>query len=101
MRAGGGRQQLAVQPDPAADAVRARDEAGHLSPLSAPVTVTTLPPPPSCAVRSVVRQWSDGFVFRNAVIPPGGTVSLGLVATGTQLPEEITLNGGLCTVADE
>ncbi|NYH41556.1 chitodextrinase [Micromonospora jinlongensis] len=131
--------------------VQARDEAGHLSPLSAPVTVTTLPPPPSCAVRSVVRQWPDGFVAhlvventgatavdgwtmtwrfwasqqvrgiwgakvvdrlnnsylrvgntsRNAVIPPGGTVSLGLVATGTQLPEEITLNGGLCTVADE
>ncbi|MCG5470261.1 fibronectin type III domain-containing protein [Micromonospora sp. LAH09] len=131
--------------------VRARDEVGHLSPLSAPVTVTTLPPPPSCAVRSVVRQWSDGFVAhlvvtntgttavdgwtmtwrfwasqqvqgiwgakvvdrvnnsylrvantsRNAVIPPGGSVSLGLVATGTQLPEEITLNGGLCTVADE
>lgn len=130
--------------------VQARDEAGHLSPLSAPVTVTTLPPP-SCAVRSVVRQWPDGFVAhlvventgstaidgwtmtwrfwasqqvrgiwgakvvdrlnnsylrvgntsRNAVIPPGGTVSLGLVATGTQLPEEITLNGGLCTVADE
>ncbi|PYC70775.1 hypothetical protein C7C45_12850 [Micromonospora arborensis] len=131
--------------------VRARDEVGHLSPLSAPVTVTTLPPPPSCAVRSVVRQWADGFVAhlvvrntgtttvdgwtmtwrfwasqqvhgiwgakvvdrpnngylrvgntgRNAVIPPGGTVSLGLVASGTQLPEEITLNGGLCTVADE
>lgn len=131
--------------------VQARDEVGHLSPLSAPVTVTTLPPPPSCAVRSVVRQWSDGFVAhlvvtntgstavdgwtmtwrfwasqqvrgiwgakvvdrlnnsylrvantsRNAVIPPGGTVSLGLVATGTQPPEEITLNGGLCTVADE
>ncbi|MET8041964.1 cellulose binding domain-containing protein [Micromonospora sp. NPDC005215] len=131
--------------------VQARDEAGHLSPLSAPVTVTTLPPPPSCAVRSVVRQWSDGFVAhlvvtntgtttvdgwtmtwrfwasqqvhgiwgakvvdrlnnsylrvrntsRNAVIPPGGSVSLGLVATGTQLPEEITLNGGPCTVADE
>ncbi|MEU7918853.1 fibronectin type III domain-containing protein [Micromonospora zamorensis] len=131
--------------------VQARDEAGHLSPLSAPVTVTTLPPPPSCAVRSVVRQWPDGFVAhlvventgstaidgwtmtwrfwasqqvqgiwgakvvdrvnnsylrvastgRNAVIPPGGTVSLGLFATGTQLPEEITLNGGLCTVADE
>ncbi|WP_181562690.1 fibronectin type III domain-containing protein [Micromonospora noduli] len=131
--------------------VQARDEVGHLSPLSAPVTVTTLPPPPSCAVRSVVRQWPDGFVAhlvventgttaidgwtmtwrfwasqqvqgiwgakvvdrlnnsylrvrntgRNAVIPPGGTVSLGLVATGTQLPEEITLNGGLCTVADE
>ncbi|MCG5458291.1 fibronectin type III domain-containing protein [Micromonospora sp. PSH03] len=131
--------------------VRARDEVGHLSPLSAPVTVTTLPPPPSCAVRSVVRQWSDGFVAhlvventgttavdgwtmtwrfwasqqvhgiwgakvvdrvnnsylrvrdtgRNAVIPPGGTVSLRLVASGTQLPEEITLNGGLCTVADE
>ncbi|MBQ1019764.1 hypothetical protein KBX71_18105 [Micromonospora sp. D93] len=71
---------------------------------SAQVTVTTLPPPPSCAVRSVVRQWSDGFVAhtgRNAVIPPGGTVSLGLVASGTQLPEEVTLNGGLCTVADE
>ncbi|MET7672914.1 fibronectin type III domain-containing protein [Micromonospora luteifusca] len=131
--------------------VQARDEAGHLSPLSAPVTVATLPPPPSCAVRSVVRQWPDGFVAhlvventgstavdgwtmtwrfwagqqvqgiwgakvvdrpnnsylrvgntgRNAVIPPGGTVSLGLVATGTQLPEEITLNGGPCTVADE
>ncbi|WP_433650431.1 fibronectin type III domain-containing protein [Micromonospora zamorensis] len=131
--------------------VQARDEAGHLSPLSALVTVTTLPPPPSCAVRSVVRQWPDGFVAhlvventgstvidgwtmtwrfwaaqqvqgiwgakvvdrvnssylrvantgRNSVVPPGGTVSLGLVATGTQLPEEITLNGGLCTVADE
>lgn len=131
--------------------VRARDEVGNLSPLSAPVTVTTLPPPPSCAVRSAVRQWPDGFVAhlvventgttavegwtmtwrfwasqqvhgiwgatvvdrlnnsylrvrntgRNAVIPPGGTVSLGLVASGTQLPEEITLNGGLCTVADE
>ncbi|MEV0212145.1 fibronectin type III domain-containing protein [Micromonospora sp. ALFpr18c] len=40
--------------------VQARDEVGHLSPLSEPVTVTTLPPPPSCAVRSVVRQWSDG-----------------------------------------
>ncbi|MEU8082281.1 cellulose binding domain-containing protein [Micromonospora sp. NPDC049101] len=131
--------------------VQARDEVGNLSPLSAPVTVTTLPPPPSCAVRSVVRQWSDGFVAhlavqntgttaingwtmtwrfwagqqvqgiwgakvidrlnnsylrvgntgRNAVIPPGGTVSLGLVASGTQLPQEITLNGGLCVVADE
>ncbi|MGC4866315.1 hypothetical protein ACLQ3B_12890 [Micromonospora sp. DT53] len=32
---------------------------------------------------------------------PGGTVSLGLVASGTQLPEEVTLNGGLCVVADE
>ncbi|MFJ6167077.1 fibronectin type III domain-containing protein [Micromonospora orduensis] len=131
--------------------VQARDEAGHLSPLSAPVTVTTLPPPPSCAVRSVVRQWSDGFVAHlvventgsttvdgwtmtwrfwasqklnglwgaevvdrpvnsylrvrnaryNAVIPPGGTVSLGVVATGTQLPEEVTLNGGVCVVAEE
>ncbi|RAO51409.1 Chitinase [Micromonospora saelicesensis] len=130
--------------------VQARDEVGHLSPLSAPVTVTTLPPPPTCSVRSTVGQWPDGFVARlqvtntgstaidgwtmrwrfyagqqlrslwgaevvdrdssylrvrnvryNAVIPPGGTVSLGLVATGTQLPEEITLNGGLCTVADE
>ncbi|WP_198041527.1 cellulose binding domain-containing protein [Micromonospora chokoriensis] len=131
--------------------VQARDEVGHLSPLSAPVTVTTLPPPPSCAVRSVVRQWSDGFVAHlvvkntgttaidgwtmtwrfwasqqvhgiwgakvvdrvnnsylrvrntghNAVIPPGGSVSLGLVASGTQLPQEITLNGGLCVVADE
>ncbi|WP_444947325.1 fibronectin type III domain-containing protein [Micromonospora ureilytica] len=85
--------------------VQARDEVGHLSPLSAPVRVTTLPPPPpSCAVRSVVRQWSDGFVAhtgRNPVIPPGGTVSLGIVASGTQLPEEVTLNGGLCTVADE
>ncbi|MEU8329256.1 fibronectin type III domain-containing protein [Micromonospora sp. NPDC048839] len=131
--------------------VRARDEVGLLSPLSAPVTVTTLPPPPSCSVRSDVRQWSDGFVAhlavkntgttaingwtmtwrfwasqqvhgiwgakfvdrpnygllrvgntgRNAVIPPGGTVSLGLVASGTQLPQEITLNGGLCVVADE
>ncbi|MEU8153033.1 cellulose binding domain-containing protein [Micromonospora sp. NPDC048986] len=131
--------------------VQARDEVGQLSPLSAPVTVTTLPPPPSCAVRSVVRQWPDGFVAhlvvqntgttavdgwtmtwrfwasqqvhgiwgakvvdrlnnsylrvrntgRNAVIPPGGTVSLGLVASGTQLPEEVTLNGGLCAVADE
>ncbi|WP_327040805.1 cellulose binding domain-containing protein [Micromonospora ureilytica] len=131
--------------------VQARDEVGHLSPLSAPVTVTTLPPPPTCAVRSVVRQWSDGFVAhlvventgttaidgwtmtwrfwasqqvhgiwgativdrlnnsylrvrntgRNAGIPPGGAVSLGLVASGTQLPEEVTLNGGTCTVADE
>lgn len=130
--------------------VQARDEVGHLSPLSAPVTVTTLPPPPTCSVRSTVGQWPDGFVARlqvtntgsttidgwtmrwrfyagqqlrslwgaevvdrdssylrvrnvryNAVIPPGGTVSLSLVATGTQLPEEITLNGGLCTVADE
>ncbi|MDG4757569.1 cellulose binding domain-containing protein [Micromonospora sp. WMMD710] len=131
--------------------VQARDEVGHLSPLSEPVTVTTLPPPPSCAVRSVVRQWSDGFVAHlavtntgstavdgwtmtwrfwaaqqlhglwgaevvdrlnnsflrvrnasyNAVIPPGGTVSLGIVATGTQLPEEVTLNGGLCVAADE
>ncbi|MEU8211961.1 cellulose binding domain-containing protein [Micromonospora sp. NPDC049044] len=131
--------------------VRARDEAGHLSPLSAPVTVTTLPPPPSCAVRSTVRQWSDGFAAtlvventgttavdgwtmtwrfwasqqvrgiwgatvvdrpnngylrvrntaRNALVPPGGSVSLGLVATGTQLPQEVTLNGGLCVVADE
>ncbi|MFG3643769.1 fibronectin type III domain-containing protein [Micromonospora sp. NPDC047762] len=130
--------------------VRARDEVGLLSALSAPVTVTTLPPPPSCAVRSIVGQWPDAFVARLAVtntgptaidgwtmrwrfyagqqlrslwgaevvdrdssylrvrnvrhdklIPPGGTVSVGLVATGTQLPEEITLNGGLCTVADE
>ncbi|MFJ2085752.1 fibronectin type III domain-containing protein [Micromonospora chokoriensis] len=131
--------------------VRARDEVGLLSPLSAPITVTTLPPPPSCEVRSVVRQWSDGFVAhltvkntgttavdgwtmtwrfwdsqqvhgiwgakvidrlhnsylrvgntgRNAVIPPGGSVSLGLVASGTQLPQEVTLNGGLCVVADE
>ncbi|MGW3888041.1 fibronectin type III domain-containing protein [Micromonospora chokoriensis] len=131
--------------------VQARDEVGHLSPLSAPVTVTTLPPPPSCEVRSVVRQWSDGFVAhltvkntgttavdgwtmtwrfwasqqvhgiwgaqvidrlnnsylrvgntgRNAVIPPGGSVSLGIVASGTQLPQEVTLNGGLCVVADE
>ncbi|MBM0231388.1 cellulose binding domain-containing protein [Micromonospora sp. STR1_7] len=131
--------------------VQARDEAGHLSPLSEPVTVTTLPPPPSCAVRSVVRQWSDGFVAHlvvgntgsttvdgwtmtwrfwasqelrglwgaemvdrlhnsflrvrnasyNAVIPPGGSVSLGIIATGTQLPEEVTLNGGTCVVADE
>ncbi|MFF0155433.1 fibronectin type III domain-containing protein [Micromonospora sp. NPDC005203] len=131
--------------------VRARDEVGNLSPLSAPVTVTTLPPPPSCSVRSDVRQWPDGFVAhlavkntgttaingwtmtwrfwasqqvhgiwgakvvdrpnnsylrvgntgRNAVLPPGGTVSLALVASGTQLPQEITLNGGLCVVADE
>lgn len=131
--------------------VRARDEVGLLSPLSAPITVTTLPPPPSCEVRSVVRQWSDGFVAhltvrntgttavdgwtmtwrfwasqqvhgiwgarvvdrptnsylrvgntgRNAVIPPGGSVSLGLVASGTQLPQEVTLNGGVCQVADE
>ncbi|MGI5520426.1 cellulose binding domain-containing protein [Micromonospora sp. CA-259024] len=131
--------------------VQARDEAGHLSPLSEPVTVTTLPPPPTCAVRSVVRQWSDGFVAHlvventgsaavdgwtmtwrfwasqqlhglwgakvvdrpsnsflrvrdasyNALIAPGGTVSLGFVATGTQLPEEVTLNGGTCVVADE
>ncbi|SCF11197.1 fibronectin type III domain-containing protein [Micromonospora chokoriensis] len=131
--------------------VRARDEVGLLSPLSAPITVTTLPPPPSCEVRSVARQWSDGFVAhltvtntgttavdgwtmtwrfwasqqvhgiwgakvidrptnsylrvgntgRNAVIPPGGSVSLGLVASGTQLPQEVTLNGGLCEVADE
>jgi chitodextrinase len=42
--------------------VQARDEAGHNSPFSEPVTVTTLPPPPSCAVRSVTRQWSDGLV---------------------------------------
>ncbi|MEU1588211.1 fibronectin type III domain-containing protein [Micromonospora sp. NPDC005710] len=131
--------------------VRARDEVGLLSPLSAPTTVTTLPPPPSCTVRSVVGQWSDGFVAgltitntgttavngwtmtwrfwasqqvhgiwgakvvdrlnnsylrvgdtaRNAMIPAGGSVSLGLVASGTQLPEEVTLNGGLCVVADE
>ncbi|MET8527376.1 fibronectin type III domain-containing protein [Micromonospora sp. NPDC005172] len=131
--------------------VRARDEAGNWSPLSPPVTVTTLPPPPSCAVRTVVRQWSDGFVAylaventgttavngwtmtwrfwasqqvralwgaqvvdrpdnsylrvrntsHNALIRPGGTVSLGVIASGTQLPEEITLNGGVCVAADE
>ncbi|WP_435205619.1 fibronectin type III domain-containing protein [Micromonospora sp. bgisy143] len=131
--------------------VRARDEAGNWSALSPPVTVTTLPPPPSCAVRTVVRQWPDGFVAylaventgttavngwtmtwrfwasqevralwgaqvvdrpnnsylrvrntsHNAVIRPGGTVSLGIVATGTQLPEEVTLNGGVCVAADE
>ncbi|MET8093256.1 cellulose binding domain-containing protein [Micromonospora sp. NPDC005220] len=130
--------------------VQARDEAGHLSPLSVPVTVTTLPPPPSCAVRSTVAQWPDGLVARllvtntgstaidgwtmrwrfyagqqlrslwgaevvdrdssylrvrnvrhNALIPPGGTVSLGFVATGSQTPEEVTLNGGVCVVAAE
>ncbi|MFC7712347.1 fibronectin type III domain-containing protein [Micromonospora lupini] len=131
--------------------VRARDEAGNWSALSPPVTVTTLPPPPSCAVRTVVRQRSGRFVAyvsvsntgttavngwtmtwrfwasqelralwgaqvvdrpnngylrvrntgHNAVIRPGGTVSLGVVATGTQLPEEVTLNGGTCVVADE
>ncbi|GLZ61448.1 cellulose binding domain-containing protein [Micromonospora sp. NBRC 107095] len=130
--------------------VQARDEAGHLSPLSVPVTVTTLPPPPSCTVRSTVGQWPDGLVARllvtntgttavdgwtmrwrfyaaqqlrslwgaevvdrdssylrvrnvrhNALIPPGGTVSLGFVATGSQPPEEVTLNGGMCTVAAE
>ncbi|MFI6781543.1 cellulose binding domain-containing protein [Micromonospora sp. NPDC050276] len=130
--------------------VQARDEAGHLSPLSEPVTVTTLPPPPSCTVRSTVGQWPDGFVARlavtntgptaidgwtmrwrfyagqqlrslwgaevvdrdssylrvrnaryNALIPPGGTVSLGVVATGSQAPEEVTVNGGVCVVADE
>ncbi|MFG1883334.1 fibronectin type III domain-containing protein [Micromonospora sp. NPDC049102] len=131
--------------------VRARDEAGNWSALSPPVTVTTLPPPPSCAVRTVVRQWSDGFVAylaventgttavngwtmtwrfwasqqvralwgaqvvdrpdnsylrvrntsHNALIRPGGTVSLGVIASGTQLPEEITLNGGVCVAADE
>ncbi|WP_433533990.1 fibronectin type III domain-containing protein [Micromonospora sp. CA-249363] len=131
--------------------VRARDEAGNWSALSPPVTVTTLPPPPSCEVRTVVRQWPDGFVAylaientgttavdgwtmtwrfwasqevralwgaqvvdrpnnsylrvrntsHNAVIRPGGTVLLGIIATGTQLPEEITLNGGVCAAADE
>ncbi|MET8086688.1 cellulose binding domain-containing protein [Micromonospora sp. NPDC005237] len=131
--------------------VRARDEAGNWSALSPPVTVTTLPPPPSCAVHTVVRQRSDGFVAylaventgttavngwtmtwrfwasqelralwgaqvvdrpnnsylrvrntgHNAVIRPGGTVSLGVVATGTQVPEEVTLNGGICVVADK
>ncbi|WP_433308447.1 cellulose binding domain-containing protein [Micromonospora sp. CA-269861] len=130
--------------------VQARDEAGHLSPLSASVTVTTLPPPPSCSVRSTVGQWSDGFVARlavtntgttpidgwtmrwrfyagqqlrslwgaevvdrdssylrvrdvrhNALIPPGGTVSLGVVASGSQTPQEVTVNGGVCAVADE
>ncbi|MEV4822296.1 fibronectin type III domain-containing protein [Micromonospora sp. NPDC049274] len=130
--------------------VRARDEAGNWSALSPPVTVTTLAPPPSCAVRTVVRQRSGGFAAylsventgttavngwtmtwrfwasqelralwgaqvvdrpnnsylrvrntgHNAVIRPGGAVSLGVVATGTQLPEELTLNGGVCVVAD-
>ncbi len=80
--------------------VQARDEAGHLSPLSEPVTVTTLPPPPSCAVRdsSYLRVRN---VRHNALIPPGGTVSLGFVATGAQAPEEVTLNGGVCVVAAE
>ncbi|MBM0278163.1 fibronectin type III domain-containing protein [Micromonospora tarensis] len=130
--------------------VQARDEAGQLSELSEPVTVTTLPPPPSCAVRSVLGQWPDGFVARlavtntgptpidgwtmrwrfyagqqlrslwgaevvdrdssylrvrdvrhNGLIPPGGTVSLGVVASGSQTPQEVTLNGGVCVVADE
>ncbi|MEU8422809.1 cellulose binding domain-containing protein [Micromonospora sp. NPDC048835] len=130
--------------------VRARDEVGLLSPLSAPVTVTTLPPPPSCAVRSIVGQWPDGFVAQlavtntgptpidgwtmswrfyagqklrslwgaelvdrdssylrvrnlrhNRLIPPGGTVSLGVAASGAQAPQEVSVNGGLCTVADE
>lgn len=130
--------------------VQARDEAGHLSPLSEPVTVTTLPPPPTCTVRSVVRQWPDGLAAHlvvrntgstaidgwtmrwrfyagqqlrslwgaevvdrdssylrvrdagyNALIPAGGTVSLGFVATGSQAPEEVTVNGGVCVVADE
>ncbi|MGW5557122.1 fibronectin type III domain-containing protein [Micromonospora sp. NPDC003944] len=130
--------------------VQAKDEAGNRSPLSTPVTVTTLPPPPSCSVRSTVSQWPDGFVARLAVtntgptpidgwtmswrfyagqqlrslwgaevvdrdssylrvrnlrhdkqIPPGGTVSLGVVASGTQTPQEVTVNGGVCVVADE
>ncbi|MEO3768890.1 cellulose binding domain-containing protein [Micromonospora sp. B9E7] len=130
--------------------VQAKDEAGHLSPLSEPVTVTTLPPPPSCSVRSTVGQWPDGFVARlavtntgstpidgwtmswrfyagqqlhnlwgaefvdrdsgylrvrnvrhNRLIPPGGTVSLGVVASGSQTPQEVTVNGGVCEVADE
>ncbi|MGW5578202.1 cellulose binding domain-containing protein [Micromonospora chokoriensis] len=130
--------------------VRARDEVGLLSPLSAPITVTTLPPPPSCSVRSTVGQWPDGFVARlavtntgstpidgwtmswrfyagqqlrslwgaevvdrdssylrvrnvrhNGLIPPGGTVSLGVIASGSQTPQEVTVNGGVCEVADE
>ncbi|MEU5780884.1 fibronectin type III domain-containing protein [Micromonospora lupini] len=130
--------------------VRARDEAGNWSALSPPATVTTLPPPPSCAVRTVVRQWPDGLVANlvvkntgttavrgwtmswrfwaaqqlrglwgaqvvdrtssylrvrdagyNALIPPGGSVSVGFIATGTQAPEEVTLNGGTCVVADK
>ncbi|WFE53721.1 cellulose binding domain-containing protein [Micromonospora sp. WMMD1155] len=130
--------------------VQARDEAGHLSPLSAPVTVTTLPPPPNCSVRSTVARWPDGFVARlavtntgptpidgwtmswrfyagqqlrglwgaevvdrdgsylrvrnvrhNGLIPPGGTVSLGVVASGSQTPQEVTVNGGVCQMADE
>ena len=111
--------------------------------------MTTLPPPPSCAVRSVVRQWSDGFVAhlvventgttaidgwtmtwrfwasqqvqgiwgakvvdrlnnsylrvrdtgRNAVIPPGGTVSLGArrhrhATAGGDHAERRPLHGG-------
>jgi chitodextrinase len=61
--------------------VRARDEAGNWSALSPPVTVTTLPPPPSCAVRTVVRQTSDGFVAYLAVKNTGTTAVNGWTMT--------------------